>query len=257
MKKIITAGLLTLTMTSSVFAGVNYTQSNNKFINQWYNMVQTWNNKETTQVSTVIVNTTKCTTQATTQKPTQTTTKVTTEATTETTTQKPTQTTTQVTTQKPTQTTTQKPTQTTTVYETTTQATTQSASGSTGSTTQSGYAKQVLDLVNAERAKQGLSALTLNTNVNEVAQLKAEDMKKNNYFSHTSPTYGTPFQMLKTYGITYKTAGENIAKGQTTPQQVVNDWMNSEGHRKNILSSSYTQMGLGYSGGYWAQIFIG
>ncbi len=85
-------------------------------------------------------------------------------------------------------------------------------------------------------------------------------MENNNYFSHTSPTYGSPFDMMKSFGITYNTAGENIAKGQKTAEDVVNGWMNSEGHRKNILNSAFTQMGLGYTKGdttYWAQMFIG
>ena len=83
-------------------------------------------------------------------------------------------------------------------------------------------------------------------------------MSKNNYFSHTSPVYGTPFQMMKNFGISYKSAGENIAKGQATPQAVVNAWMNSSGHRANILNKSYTRIGVGYvaNGRYWTQMFI-
>jgi uncharacterized protein YkwD len=84
-------------------------------------------------------------------------------------------------------------------------------------------------------------------------------MRDHKYFSHTSPTYGTPFQMIKSFGITYRSAGENIARGQTTPQKVVDAWMNSSGHRANILNSSYTHIGVGYasSGHYWTQMFIG
>ena len=83
-------------------------------------------------------------------------------------------------------------------------------------------------------------------------------MKDNNYFSHTSPTYGTPFQMMKSFGITYKTAGENIARGYNTPESVVNGWMNSSGHRANILNSTYTRIGVGYvkDGNYWTQMFV-
>ena len=83
-------------------------------------------------------------------------------------------------------------------------------------------------------------------------------MKDNNYFSHTSPTYGSPFQMMKSFGISYKTAGENIAKGYKTPGAVVNGWMNSSGHRANILNSSFTRIGVGYvsNGHYWTQMFI-
>ena len=70
-------------------------------------------------------------------------------------------------------------------------------------------------------------------------------MQKNNYFSHTSPTYGSPFDMMRDQGVSYKSAGENIAQGQRTPQEVVQAWMNSEGHRRNILNSNYTHIGVG------------
>ena len=121
------------------------------------------------------------------------------------------------------------------------------------------YENEVIRLVNEERAKQGLKALTANWELSRVARYKSQDMVTNKYFSHTSPTYGTPFQMIKNFGISYRTAGENIAYGQRTPQAVVNAWMNSSGHRANILNSSYTQIGVGYvaSGNYWTQMFIG
>ncbi len=123
----------------------------------------------------------------------------------------------------------------------------------------SAYEQEVLELTNAERAKQGLKPLTLDTELSKVARTKSEDMQKNNYFSHTSPTYGSPFDMMKEFGISYRAAAENIAMGQRTPDEVVNAWMNSDGHRKNILSSSYTHIGIGYveNGNYWTQIFIG
>lgn len=138
-------------------------------------------------------------------------------------------------------------------------------SGSTGtdstvteeSATISEFAKQVADLVNQERAKSGLSPLTLDAQVSEVAMLKAKDMVENNYFSHQSPTYGSPFDMLKANGITYQAAGENIAKGQKTPEEVMNAWMNSDGHRKNIMSSSFSKIGVAYYNGVWVQQFIG
>ncbi|MBR1444892.1 MAG: hypothetical protein IJ583_15325 [Firmicutes bacterium] len=124
----------------------------------------------------------------------------------------------------------------------------------------SSYAVQVLDLVNNERAKNGLSPLTLDNALSAVAQAKSEDMKNKNYFSHTSPTYGSPFDMMKQFGISYTYAGENIAKGQKTPEQVVTAWMNSEGHRANILNKNFTKMGLGYTASgsttYWTQMFI-
>ena len=86
------------------------------------------------------------------------------------------------------------------------------------------------------------------------------DMRDKKYFSHTSPTYGSPFDMMKNFGISYRSAAENIAAGQTTPQAVVQAWMNSSGHRANILSTN-TCIGVGYAKGgsygyYWVQMFI-
>ncbi|KIL45048.1 CAP domain-containing protein [Jeotgalibacillus soli] len=123
----------------------------------------------------------------------------------------------------------------------------------------SAFEQKVVDLTNAERAKQGLKPLTLDVSLSKVAKDKSLDMKQKNYFSHTSPTYGSPFDMMKSYGISYKTAGENIAMGQRSPEEVVKAWMNSEGHRKNIMSSSFTHIGVGHveQGNYWTQMFIG
>ena len=121
------------------------------------------------------------------------------------------------------------------------------------------FESEVVRLVNVERAKNGLSALTENWELSRVARYKSQDMHDRGYFSHTSPTYGSPFDMMKKFGISYRTAGENIAKGYATPQAVVNGWMNSEGHRANILNASFRQIGVGYvsSGNYWTQMFIG
>ena len=121
------------------------------------------------------------------------------------------------------------------------------------------YEAEVVRLVNAERAKYGLKPLTQNWQLSRVARYKSQDMKDLRYFSHTSPTYGSPFQMMKSFNITYRSAGENIAMGQTTPAAVVRAWMNSEGHRANILSASFTEIGVGYvaEGHYWTQMFIG
>ncbi|RHW36185.1 LysM peptidoglycan-binding domain-containing protein [Lysinibacillus yapensis] len=118
--------------------------------------------------------------------------------------------------------------------------------------------QEVLNLVNKERANAGLPALKMDWELARVAEHKSQDMAAKNYFSHTSPTYGSPFTMMKNYGIQYKAAGENIAMGQTSAQQVVNAWMNSSGHRANILNKSYTHMGVGYvqNGHYWTQMFI-
>ena len=121
------------------------------------------------------------------------------------------------------------------------------------------FENEVIRLVNEQRSKNGLKPLTANWELSRVARYKSQDMVDNRYFSHTSPTYGTPFQMIRVFGLTYRTAGENIAYGQRTPQIVVNAWMNSSGHRANILNASYTQIGVGYvsSGHYWTQMFIG
>ena len=125
-------------------------------------------------------------------------------------------------------------------------------------TTASSYEKEVIRLVNEIRAKNSLGTLKEDWELSRVARYKSEDMKNNNYFSHTSPTYGSPFDMMKKFGISYRSAAENIAKGQKTPQEVVNAWMNSSGHRANILNKSYTHIGVGYvkSGNIWTQMFI-
>lgn len=124
------------------------------------------------------------------------------------------------------------------------------------------FQKKVVELVNKERAKAGLKPLKMNTELNKVATLKSQDMARNNYFDHTSPTYGSPFEMMRKFDIKYRTAGENIAMGQTTPEQVMNGWMNSPGHRANILKASFTEIGVGVAKNstgrlYWTQQFIG
>lgn len=119
---------------------------------------------------------------------------------------------------------------------------------------------KVLELVNIERNKNGLSALSLDTALSNVARNHSADMAKNNYFSHTNLKGQSPFDRLRGAGISYSYAGENIAAGQTTPEAVVNAWMNSEGHRKNILSKNFKKIGVGYYKGgakrhYWTQVF--
>lgn len=108
----------------------------------------------------------------------------------------------------------------------------------------SSEAKIVLDLINKARKENGLPALEVDSLLNATAQSKAADMVKNNYFSHTSPTYGSPFEMMQKAGISYKTAGENIA-GNSSLEDAVNSWLNSESHRKNILSNAYNYIGIG------------
>ena len=120
------------------------------------------------------------------------------------------------------------------------------------------YEAEVVRLVNIERAKKGLSPLVEDWQLSRVARYKSQDMRDLGYFSHTSPTYGSPFQMMKSFGISYRTAGENIARGYKSPADVVIGWMNSSGHRANILSPSFTHIGVGYEqdGNYWTQMFI-
>lgn len=121
------------------------------------------------------------------------------------------------------------------------------------------FARQVVNLTNEQRQKNGLAPLQIDTTLSNVAQRKSQDMQQNNYFSHTSPTYGSPFDMMRDFGVTYKTAGENIAQGQKTPKEVVNAWMNSSGHRANILNKNFTHIGVGFEtqGYHWTQMFIG
>ena len=119
--------------------------------------------------------------------------------------------------------------------------------------------REIVDLVNEIRSANGLQTLTLNEELCNVARIKSQDMHDKGYFSHTSPTYGSPFDMMKQFGITYRTAGENIAMGYPTAEAVVDGWMNSEGHRANILNASFTEIGVGYvaDGNYYTQMFIG
>ncbi|MDF2531033.1 MAG: hypothetical protein K0Q65_614 [Clostridia bacterium] len=120
---------------------------------------------------------------------------------------------------------------------------------------------EVVRLVNIERSKQGLQPLKENWELSRVARYKSADMASKNYFAHESPTYGSPFRMMESFGIKYSSAGENIAYGQKTPQQVMTAWMNSPGHRSNIMSPSFSQIGVGYATNkngvpYWTQMFI-
>jgi len=120
---------------------------------------------------------------------------------------------------------------------------------------------EVFNLINNERIKNGLTALKVDLEVQNVAKIKAQDMVSNNYFSHTSPTYGSPFDMLKSFKISYKTAGENIA-GNSSNAATVTAWMNSSGHKANILNSSFNYTGIGVVNGskygkIYVQMFIG
>jgi len=119
--------------------------------------------------------------------------------------------------------------------------------------------KKVVDLTNKERTSRGLKPLKVDEELSKVAQDKSRDMKVKGYFDHNSPTYGSPFDMMDAYGIKYMAAGENIAMGYGTPEAVVKAWMNSPGHRANILSDKFTHIGIGFEkeGQYWTQHFIG
>ncbi|WP_246066924.1 CAP domain-containing protein [Paenibacillus koleovorans] len=119
------------------------------------------------------------------------------------------------------------------------------------------FAQEVLNIVNSERAKAGLGALTMNGALSNMAMDKAKDMYHNQYFDHISPTYGSPFDMMNRYGISFNSGGENIARGQRSPSEVMTQWMNSPGHRANILNGNFTQIGVAYYNGDWVQEFIG
>jgi uncharacterized YkwD family protein len=126
----------------------------------------------------------------------------------------------------------------------------------------SAFQKEVTDLVNVERTNRGLKPLKLDAELSSVATKKSEDMVNKKYFAHNSPTYGSPFDMMKQFGISYRSAGENIAMGQENPKEVVNSWMNSQGHRENILNPDFTNIGVGIAKDnngsiYWTQMFVG
>jgi len=145
----------------------------------------------------------------------------------------------------------------TTQKDNTTTAPTQSTPTTTTSDV-SAFEQEVVKLTNAERTKAGLAPLQTDDKLMAAAREKSQDMQTKNYFSHTSPTFGSPFDRMKALGISYKSAGENIAQGQRSPQEVVKAWMDSPGHRANILNGSFTHIGVGYvkTGNYWTQQFI-
>ena len=121
--------------------------------------------------------------------------------------------------------------------------------------------KEVFNLINTQRNNNELPSLKIDSEVQKVARIKAKDMADNNYFSHTSPTYGSPFDMLKSFKVSYKTAGENIA-GNSSNSGAVNAWMNSPGHKANILNNSFNYTGIGVVssnkyGKIFVQMFIG
>ncbi len=116
--------------------------------------------------------------------------------------------------------------------------------------------EQMVQLVNQERQEAGLEPLTIDPELTEVARVKAQDMIDNNYFDHNSPTFGSPFEMMDQFGVSYNTAGENLAGNQTV-EAAHTALMNSQGHRENILSGNYTEVGIGVvDGGPYGKMFV-
>ncbi|MDR0861728.1 MAG: CAP domain-containing protein [Oscillospiraceae bacterium] len=123
------------------------------------------------------------------------------------------------------------------------------------------FERQVAELVNKQRVSAGLAPLKENWEVARVARYKSQDMINKKYFAHESPTYGSAFRMMETFGIKFTAGGENIAYGQKSPAEVMKAWMNSPGHRANIMSRTYNQLGVGVAKAangtfYWTQMFI-
>lgn len=124
---------------------------------------------------------------------------------------------------------------------------------------QDAFAEQVVALVNEERAKAGLSPLTIHSGAVSAAQIRAGEIQTQ--FSHTRPNGSSFSTALTQAGVSYRGSGENIAYGQSSPEQVMQSWMNSAGHRANILNSNYTAIGVGHAKNaagvdYWVQLFI-
>lgn len=121
---------------------------------------------------------------------------------------------------------------------------------------------QILALVNSEREKDGLDPLVLNETLNQVAQAHADYMKDTGDFEHVSKDGISPFDRMDAAGYEYKSAGENIAWGQESPEEVMQDWMDSPGHRENILRDNFEELGIGIACKeehrcYWVQEFGG
>lgn len=136
---------------------------------------------------------------------------------------------------------------------TNTNATKTNTTNTTSNSSVSAYAQEVVNLVNAERAKEGLSPLSIDSKVTAAAQVRATEIKTS--FSHTRPDGRSCFTALAEAGASYSGAGENIAIGQKTPAEVVTAWMNSPGHRANIMKPSFKYIGVGVNGTAWAQLF--
>ena len=154
-----------------------------------------------------------------------------------------------------------KPTTAPTVAPTSAPTATPTAKPTQAPSTESAMEKEVLALVNKVRAENGLSALTWAEDVANVARAHSRDMINRGFFSHTNPDGLSPFDRLKNSGISYRTAAENIAYGQKTAEAVMNSWMNSSGHRANILNKNVKEIGVGAVKSqngtvYWTQMFV-
>jgi uncharacterized YkwD family protein len=128
--------------------------------------------------------------------------------------------------------------------------------------TLSAYEQKVFNLVNKERKKHNQKPLKLSLKVSKLAREKSEDMRDKNYYDHHSPTYGDPCPHMQKKGVKWSYCGENITASQPTPEEAMKVWMDSKGHRENILSKNYTHIGVGYAKGgkykhYWTQQFYG
>lgn len=115
--------------------------------------------------------------------------------------------------------------------------------------------QQMFDLINRDRAAAGLPALKIDMRLVRAARIKSQDMKDKGYFAHTAPDGTTPWDLMKAQGVTYKAAGENIAHGQRDAAAAEKAFMNSPGHRANILNKNYTHVGIGIVGNYYTQEF--
>ncbi|MCB9895159.1 MAG: hypothetical protein H6839_11965 [Planctomycetes bacterium] len=134
--------------------------------------------------------------------------------------------------------------------------------GNTPTSSEVSLAQQVLALVNQERANVGVAPLTMNAACSQVAYDHSWDMDHRDFFSHTNPDGDSPFDRMANAGVTYSAAGENIAAGYSSPASVMAGWMNSAGHKANILNANFTEIGIGVREGsngsygiYWTQVF--
>lgn len=132
-----------------------------------------------------------------------------------------------------------------------------SSPAATGGSQASGAVAKVVELVNAERSKAGCSPVKVNAALTEAAQKHSEDMAASRSMSHTGSDGSSPADRITRAGYSWSTYGENVAYGYSTPEQVMTGWMNSPGHKKNILNCAFKEIGVGLAqpGSYWTQDF--